>query len=89
MSACTKTNLGLIGTVFALFQAIVRIVDKEKRDKLSRMLFDEARQTVSGEKLEEKLAFISLSSIGASSEYYTCERFHEHPMFSSASSELG
>ena len=54
--------------MFALFNANARIIDKEKMERLSRMLFEEARQTLSNEKLEEKLASISLTTLSASSK---------------------
>jgi len=52
--------------VFAVLRAKARSIDKVKRDALSRMLFEESRQTVLGEKLEEKLAAISLNSTSVS-----------------------
>jgi hypothetical protein len=37
------------------------------------MLFEEARHTLSNEKLEEKLASISLTTLRVSSEYFQVE----------------
>ncbi|KAL0949308.1 hypothetical protein HGRIS_009384 [Hohenbuehelia grisea] len=46
--------------VFALFRASVRIVDAVKKAALARLLFDNVTSTAPGEKLDEKLAKLSL-----------------------------
>ena len=64
--------------VFGLFQAKVRIIDKSKRDRLSRMLFEESRHAFSGEKLGEKLEGISLNSMITSSKNHAYYCFDVH-----------
>jgi len=51
--------------VFALLTTKARCIDTIKRDALSRILFEESRQAASGDKLEEKLATVSLGSASA------------------------
>ncbi|GBE79963.1 Inositol-1,4,5-trisphosphate 5-phosphatase 1 [Sparassis crispa] len=48
--------------VFALFHADVRIIDHVKRAALSRLLFESVTSTAPGEKLDEKLAKMTLPS---------------------------
>jgi hypothetical protein len=55
--------------VFALLTTKARCIDPIKRDALSRILFEESRQAVSGDKLEEKLATVSLGSTTVSSKW--------------------
>jgi hypothetical protein len=56
--------------VFAIFQAKVRIIDKEKREKLFRTLFEESRNALPGEKLVEKLSAISLTGTNITRESF-------------------
>jgi len=46
--------------VFALFRTIVWIVDRAKRDALARLLLDNVTSTSADEKLDEKLAALTL-----------------------------
>ncbi|PAV21260.1 inositol polyphosphate phosphatase [Pyrrhoderma noxium] len=46
--------------VFAIFRAEVRIIDTARRDALRRLLLDSVKATAPGEKLDEKLASMSL-----------------------------
>ena len=48
--------------VFAIFRAVVRIVDPVKRAVLSRMLLDNVRSSAPGEKLDDKLATMVIPS---------------------------
>jgi hypothetical protein len=47
--------------VFALMRADVRVIDTMKRTALSRLLFDSVVSTTPGEKLDEKLAALTLT----------------------------
>jgi len=46
--------------VFALFRAVVWIIDRVKQDALARLLLDNVTSTSNGEKLDEKLAALAL-----------------------------
>ena len=46
--------------MFAIFRAEVRIIDTARRDALRRLLLDSVKATAPGEKLDEKLASMSL-----------------------------
>lgn len=46
--------------VFALFKTVVWIVDQAKRDALARLLLENVTSTSNGEKLDEKLAALTL-----------------------------
>jgi len=46
--------------VFALFRTVVWIVDRTKRDALARLLLENVTSTSAGEKLDEKLAALTL-----------------------------
>ena len=46
--------------VFALFRTIVWIVDRAKRDSLARLLLENVTSTSADEKLDEKLAALTL-----------------------------
>ena len=47
-------------SVFAMFNALVRVVDNAKREGLRRLLLQNIMSTSSNEKLDEKLAMLSL-----------------------------
>jgi hypothetical protein len=49
-------------SVFAIFRASVRIVDKAKREALARLLLESVVTTPPGEKLDEKLATLTFSN---------------------------
>jgi hypothetical protein len=46
--------------VFGLFRTVVWIVDRAKRDALARLLLENVTSTSTGEKLDEKLAALTL-----------------------------
>ncbi|KAK7060444.1 Inositol-1,4,5-trisphosphate 5-phosphatase 1 [Paramarasmius palmivorus] len=46
--------------VYAIFRASIRIIDKAKRATLSRLLLNSVMTTAPGEKLDDKLALLSL-----------------------------
>ena len=48
--------------VFALFKTVVWIVDQAKRDALARLLLENVTSTSNDEKLDEKLAALTLHS---------------------------
>lgn len=48
--------------VFALFRADVRVVDEGKKAELSKLLTKRVTATVPGEKLDNKLAAVTLSA---------------------------
>ena len=48
--------------VFALFRAEVRIIDHAKRAALQKLLLENVTTTSPGEKLDEKLASLTLFS---------------------------
>lgn len=46
--------------VFALFRAVVWVVDRAKRDGLARLLLENVTSTSADERLDEKLAALTL-----------------------------
>ena len=46
--------------MYAIFRASIRIIDKAKRATLSRLLLNSVMTTAPGEKLDDKLALLSL-----------------------------
>ena len=49
-------------SVFALFRAEVRIIDHAKRAALQKLLLENVTTTAPGEKLDEKLAALTLAT---------------------------
>lgn len=56
--------------VFALFRTMVGIVDQLKRDALARLLLENVTSTSNGEKLDEKLASLTLYPSTSDREYF-------------------
>ena len=56
--------------VFALFKTVVWIVDQAKRDALARLLLENVTSTSNGEKLDEKLAVLTLHPLTADDRGY-------------------
>ena len=56
--------------VFALFRTTVWVVDQAKRDALARLLLENVTSTSNGEKLDEKLAALTLHPSIDDREYF-------------------
>jgi len=56
--------------VFALFRTTVWVVDQAKRDALARLLLENVTSTSNGEKLDEKLAALTLHPLTDDREYF-------------------
>lgn len=56
--------------VFALFRTTVWVVDQAKRDALARLLLENVTSTSNGEKLDEKLAALTLHPTIDDREYF-------------------
>ena len=52
----------MVDAVFALFSAEIRMIDHMKRAALSHYLLDNVTSTIPGDKLDEKLASLTLFS---------------------------
>lgn len=62
-------------TVFAVFRAEILIVDAAKRASLHRMLLDLITATATDEKLDEKLASMTLREAGSECKQYMRNSF--------------
>ena len=60
-SSCASHEL-TVDAVFALFSAEIRMIDHMKRAALSHYLLDNVTSTIPGDKLDEKLASLTLFS---------------------------
>ena len=55
-----KRGIDMSKSVFAIFRAEVRVIDSAKRNALHRRLIESVLATAPGERLDEKLAAVSL-----------------------------
>ena len=87
MLCCILDLLTYLSAVFATYRANVRIIDPVKKAALSRMLLEGVVSTQPGEKLDEKLANLSLptdTEERKSIHYLFLARLYNCDMFSSS-----
>ncbi len=72
-----EKELTCLSSVYAIFNALVRVIDGAKREALRRLLLENVMSTSPNEKLDEKLAMLSLvnerdicTSIASSPGFY-------------------